>query len=82
MRSKRARNRDGRDKKDERNSIQCYLLRSISFDGPQHASTGPYASVSILEPLITIERHHGKYHIAARFNIEATLLDYYENQKR
>jgi hypothetical protein len=31
--------------------------------------------------MIMIERHHRKYHIAARFNVETTILRY-EAQKR
>jgi hypothetical protein len=65
-------------KEDERSKIQCYLLPNLSARGPSNA-TSPYASISILDPLITIERHHGKYHVAARFNIETTILNY-ENQ--
>ncbi|KAH6856921.1 hypothetical protein B0I37DRAFT_368797 [Chaetomium sp. MPI-CAGE-AT-0009] len=58
------------------------LEHTVSFSGPEHPSTPPYVAVSILDPLITIERHHGKYHVAARFNMETTILNYYENQQR
>jgi hypothetical protein len=37
----------------------------------------PYASISILDPVITIERYNRKYYIAAQFNIKTTILDYY-----
>ena len=60
--------------------IQCYRLRSLSFHGPREGLE-PYISLSILDPIITIERHRGKYHIAARFNLEITILNY-ENQTR
>ncbi|KAK1751200.1 hypothetical protein QBC47DRAFT_392424 [Echria macrotheca] len=69
-------------KKKAKGDIQLYLLPPISFDGPRDKTTKPFASVSILDPVITIERHHGKYHVAARFNMETTILNYYENQKR
>lgn len=65
-----------REKDDDATSqIQCYYLHNLSFHGPSAASK-PYVSVSILDPIMTIERHHGKYHIAARFNIETTILNY------
>ncbi|KAL4880650.1 hypothetical protein BJY04DRAFT_219120 [Aspergillus karnatakaensis] len=53
-----------------------YHLQDLTFTGPQGAKQRPYASVAILDPIITIERLHGKYHIAARFNIETAILDY------
>jgi hypothetical protein len=46
-----------------------------------HVEAKLYASVSILDPVITIERHGGKYHIAARFNIETTILDYHSRKR-
>ena len=58
----------------------CYDLENQYFQGPAKGG-GAYASISILDPMITIERHHGKYHIAARFNVETTILCY-EAQKR
>jgi len=41
-----------------------------------------YASISILEPVVTVERHNDEYHIAARFNIETTILGYDYKSKR
>jgi hypothetical protein len=68
--------RAAREKDDDATSqIQCYYLHDLSFHGPSAASK-PYVSVSILDPITTVERHHGKYHIAARFNIETTILNY------
>jgi hypothetical protein len=63
-------------------NVQCYLLEDLSFAGPQNPSSKPYASISILDPIITVERHHGKYFVAARFNLETTILGYYENHTR
>lgn len=42
--------------------------------------TAPYTSVCILDPCITIERHGGKLHVAARFNIETTILQYHSKK--
>ncbi|KAL3480155.1 hypothetical protein BJX99DRAFT_220830 [Aspergillus californicus] len=53
-----------------------YHLQDLTFTGPQGYKKAPYASVAILDPIITIERRHGKYHIAARFNIETAILNY------
>jgi len=41
----------------------------------------PYASISILDTVITVERHGENYHVAARFNIETTITDYHSNQR-
>ncbi|KAB8227240.1 uncharacterized protein BDW43DRAFT_255651 [Aspergillus alliaceus] len=53
-----------------------YHLQDITCKGPQGHKRPPYASIAILDPIITIEKRHGKYHIAARFNIETAILDY------
>ena len=52
-------------------------------DGDQfrQGSKKPYASISVLDPVITVEFHSGKYHIAARFNIETTILDYHSRRR-
>jgi hypothetical protein len=42
---------------------------------------GPYSSFYILDPVITVERHDKEIRIAARFNIETTVLRY-NSQKR
>ncbi|KAF2498534.1 hypothetical protein BU16DRAFT_615564 [Lophium mytilinum] len=65
---------------EETAGIKCCFLQNLSFTGPANASK-PYVSISILDPIITIERHHGKYHIAARFNLETSILNY-ENHTR
>ena len=52
-----------------------YDLGNLYFKGPETGG-GAYASICVLDPVITIERHHGKYHVAARFNIETTILRY------
>jgi hypothetical protein len=57
----------------------CYNIENQYFNGPK--GKGAYASICVLDPIITIERHHGKYHIAAAFNIETTILRY-STQKR
>ncbi|KAJ0421472.1 hypothetical protein BJY00DRAFT_312077 [Aspergillus carlsbadensis] len=68
-----------------------YHLQDLTFTGPQDSSSSsssnsdskikPYASLAILDPIITIERRHGKYHIAARFNIETAILNYASQTK-
>ncbi|KAL2797368.1 hypothetical protein BJX66DRAFT_297695 [Aspergillus keveii] len=62
-----------------------YHLQDLTFTGPQPNSRNtkikPYASIAILDPIITIERRHGKYHIAARFNIETAILNYTSQTK-
>ena len=60
-------------------SIQWYPLKNLTSVGPK--GKRPYASICILDPVITVERHDEKYHVAARFNIETTIL-HYEMQKR
>ncbi|PVH89045.1 hypothetical protein DL98DRAFT_508886 [Cadophora sp. DSE1049] len=61
-------------------SILCLDLPDQYFRGPPTARK-PYASIAILDPVVTIERHGGNYHIAARFNIETTILGYNEREK-
>jgi hypothetical protein len=58
-----------------------YHLQDLTFTGPQDTKRKPYASLAILDPIITIERRHGKYHIAARFNIETAILNYASQTK-
>ncbi|KAF4213132.1 hypothetical protein CNMCM8980_007390 [Aspergillus fumigatiaffinis] len=53
-------------------NIACFPVKDQWFRGP---SSGPYVSIYVLDPLITVERHHGKYHITARFNLETTILE-------
>ena len=50
-------------------------LKDKHFCGPQQAKQ-PYASVSILNPVLTIERHADYYYFSCRFNIETTVLSY------
>ncbi|KAF5724799.1 hypothetical protein FMUND_476 [Fusarium mundagurra] len=61
--------------------FSSYHLRDVTFTGPCGHKRPPYASLAILDPIITVERHFGKYHIAARFNIETAILDYASNRK-
>jgi hypothetical protein len=55
-------------------------LRDQSFSGPANAKV-PYSSMCILSPSITIERHGDMIHIAARFNMETTILRYDSNKR-
>jgi hypothetical protein len=48
--------------------------------GPNNGKT-PYASFCILDPVITVERHDGNLHIAARFNLETTILRYSSHKR-
>jgi hypothetical protein len=61
--------------------ILCLDLENQLDLQSQHVEGRPYASVSVLDPAITIERHGGKYHIAARFNLETTILDYHAKKR-
>ncbi|KAL3449639.1 hypothetical protein BJX65DRAFT_272776 [Aspergillus insuetus] len=61
-----------------RNSVAYFTLKDQCFRGPYPA---PYTTVCVLDPLITVERHHGKYHITARFNVETSILDYHVNKR-
>jgi hypothetical protein len=58
-----------------REPILCLDVADQYFQGPER-SKGPYAAISVVDPVITVERHGGKYHIAARFNIETTIQGY------
>jgi len=60
--------------------ICCFDLPDLHFGGPRATNT-PYMSVAILDSHITIERHGGNYHIASRFNLETTILDYHIREK-
>lgn len=55
-------------------------LHDQSFSGPTNAKA-PYSSLCILSPSITIERHRDEIHIAARFNMETTILRYDGNKR-
>ncbi|KAJ6164040.1 hypothetical protein N7470_002712 [Penicillium chermesinum] len=59
----------------ERKNVAYFGLRDQWFRG-QNAKGAPYVSIGVLDPLITVERHHGKYHITARFHVETTIIDY------
>jgi hypothetical protein len=62
----------------DNSSIAYFAVKDQWFIGPKIA---PYVSTCVLDPLITVERHHGKYHITARFNVESTILDYHQNKR-
>lgn len=51
------------------------------FSGPTRGTGSPYTSLGVLDPCITVERHGHELHIAARFNIETTIL-HYNSHKR
>jgi len=55
-------------------------IKDQHFKGPRKGK-GAYASVFVLDPAITVERHGEEYHFAARFNLETTILRY-NTQKR
>jgi hypothetical protein len=55
--------------------VLCIDLDSQSYSGPA-GGRGAYTSFSVLDPAITIERHGGKYHVTARFNLETNILRY------
>jgi len=61
-------------------TICCFDLPDLHFGGPRATKT-PYVSVAILDSHITIERQGGNYHIASRFNLETTILDYHIREK-
>ena len=65
--------------REELDSVQWYPLRNLTSVGPKE-SKRPYASICIIDPVITVERHDEKYHVAVRFNMETTIL-HYETQK-
>lgn len=50
-------------------------LKDQVFQGPKLAKR-PYASILILNPILTIERHADAYYFSCRFNIETTILGY------
>jgi hypothetical protein len=50
------------------------------FKGPQ-GGRGAYASVCVLDPILTIEHRDQEYHIAVNFHLETTILGY-STQKR
>ncbi|KAL4971180.1 hypothetical protein BDW66DRAFT_146562 [Aspergillus desertorum] len=60
----------------EHQIFPSYHLPDFARTGPKRPKTPPYASIAILDPIITIERRHSKYYIAARFNIETAILNY------
>ena len=55
-------------------SIAYFLIRNEELIGPTDGQ--PYASICVLDPLITVERHSNNYHITARFHLETTILGY------
>ncbi|KAJ0414716.1 hypothetical protein BJY00DRAFT_20113 [Aspergillus carlsbadensis] len=64
----------------EKNNVAYFGLRDQWFRGST-AKGAPCVSIGILDPLITVERHHGKYHITARFHVETTIADYHAHRK-
>jgi len=50
------------------------------FLGPEGARN-PYVSFGALDPCITVERLGEQLHIAARFNIETTILNYSSTER-
>ena len=55
-------------------SIAYFLIRNEELIGPTDGQ--PYASICVLDPLITVERRSNNYHITARFHLETTILGY------
>jgi hypothetical protein len=64
----------------ERKNVAYFGLRDQWFRGPNAKGT-PCVSIGILDPLITVERHNGKYHITARFHVQTTIIDYNTHRK-
>ena len=60
--------------------VLFYDLENQYFIGPRKGQ-GAYVSMSVLDPVIIVERHHEKYHITASFNIETTILRYNAQKK-
>jgi hypothetical protein len=63
----------------EKHNVAYFGLRDQWFRGPNanaNAKGAPCVSIGVLDPLITVERHHGKYHITTRFHVETTIVDY------
>jgi hypothetical protein len=50
------------------------------FKGPKEGR-GAYASVCVLDPILTIEHRDKEYHVAVNFHLETTILGY-DKQKR
>ncbi|KAL3483945.1 hypothetical protein BJX62DRAFT_244422 [Aspergillus germanicus] len=68
----------------EKKNVAYFGLRDQWFRGPNantNAKGAPCVSIGVLDPLITVERHHGKYHITARFHLETTIVDYNAHRK-
>jgi len=55
-------------------------LENQSFKGPKKGR-GAYASVCVLDPILTIEHRDKEYHVAVNFHLETTILGY-NTQKR
>lgn len=64
----------------EKKNVAYFGLRDQWFRGP-NAKGAPCVSIGVLDPLITVERHHGKYHITAWFHVETTIVDYNARRK-
>ena len=56
-------------------TFKSFDLENQHFKGPRRRQ-GEYASISVFDPIINIELLDGLYHIAARFNLETTILGY------
>jgi hypothetical protein len=66
----------------EKKNVAYFGLRDTWLRGPNaNAKGAPRVSIGVLDPLITVERHHGKYHITARFHVETTIDDYNAHRK-
>lgn len=50
------------------------------FKGPKEGR-GAYASVCVLNPILTIEHRDREYHIAVNFHLETTILGYSTQKK-
>jgi len=61
-------------------SFLLYNLLDQHLKSPRKRR-GPYISVSILDPVIIVERYYKKYYIAAKFNIEMTILGYNQYER-
>ena len=67
--------------------LQTVKEPAMFIDIQDQYSSGPkdrksrYASLCILDPVITVERHDGNLHIAARFNLETTILRYSSHKR-
>jgi len=64
---------------DIKESVAYFRIRNEELIGPTDGP--PYASICVLDPLITVERHSNNYHIAARFHLETTILDYSTHER-